>query len=130
MRYVRGEVAGQVHTSESRFRTLVDVTPELPPRNPSERPLLTAQPSTPGTGVAIARYGAARAALVAVIAAVLTWVGVPLLVAILIGLVVALPLSLLLFSTLRKDLDNALAVSGARRREQKARLRAQLRGES
>ncbi len=80
--------------------------------------------------MAIVRYGAARAALVAVIAAVLTWVGVPLLVAILIGLVVALPLSLLLFSSLRKDLDNALAVSGARRREQKERLRAQLRGES
>jgi hypothetical protein len=67
--------------------------------------------------------------LVALIAALLTWVGVPLLVAVIIGLLVALPLSLMLLPTLRKDLDAALAATGQRRREQKARLRAQLRGE-
>jgi hypothetical protein len=81
--------------------------------------------------VAIARYGLARAGLVAAIAALLSlsWVRVPLLVSIMVGLVVALPLSLMLLPKLRKDLDTALAAARRRRREQKARLRAQLRGE-
>jgi len=64
-----------------------------------------------------------------VLTALLTLVGVPFLVALLVALVVALPLSLLLFRTLRHELDQALAESGERRRAQKARLRAQLRGE-
>ena len=83
----------------------------------------------PALGPAIAKYGLARAALVAAVSALLTWVGVPLLVAIIIGLVVALPLSLVLLPSLREELDTALVAAGSRRREQKARLRAQLRGE-
>ena len=79
--------------------------------------------------VAIARYGGARLGLVAALSALLVLVGVPLLVAIMVALVVALPLSLLLFPRLRRELDAALAESGARRKEQKARLRAQLSGE-
>jgi uncharacterized protein DUF4229 len=79
--------------------------------------------------VAIARYGAARLGLVAALSALLVLVGVPLLVAIMVALVVALPLSLVLFPRLRRDLDAALAEAGARRKEQKARLRAQLSGE-
>ena len=50
------------------------------------------------------------------------------LVALMVALVVALPLSLLLFSKLRRELDQALAESGQRRKAQKARLRAQLTG--
>lgn len=79
--------------------------------------------------VAIARYGGARLGLVAALSALLVLVGVPLLVAIMVALVVALPLSLVLFPRLRRELDAALAEAGARRKEQKARLRAQLSGE-
>jgi hypothetical protein len=91
-----------------------DLPIDLPRRSPS---------------VAIARYGGARLGLVAALSALLVLVGVPLLVAIMVALVVALPLSLVLFPRLRRDLDAALAEAGARRKEQKARLRAQLSGE-
>jgi hypothetical protein len=80
-------------------------------------------------GVAIARYGSARLTLVAALAVVLVLVGVPLLVAVMVALVVALPLSLVLFPKLRRELDAAMAVTGQRRKEQKARLRSQLSGE-
>ena len=94
-----------------------------PPSTPVDR-------QTRSLGVAIARYGLARAALVGVLTALLVLVGVPFLVALLVALVVALPLSLLLFRTLRHELDQALAEAGQRRKVQKARLRAQLRGEA
>jgi len=81
-------------------------------------------------GAAIARYGLARAGLVAAVTAVLVLVGVPLLVALMVGLVVAVPLSMLLLKGLRRDLNAALAVHARRRRTQKAALRAQLRGEA
>jgi hypothetical protein len=81
-------------------------------------------------GAVIARYGLARAGLVAAVTAVLVLVGVPLLIALMVGFVVALPLSLLLLKGPRRDLDAALAVHGRRRRAQKAALRAQLRGEA
>jgi hypothetical protein len=80
-------------------------------------------------GVAIARYGSARLTLVAALTVVLVLVGVPLLVAVMVALVVALPLSLVLFPKLRRELDAAMAVTGQRRKEQKARLRSQLSGE-
>lgn len=95
--------------------TLVVVTTEATPR-----PL----------GAAIARYGLARAGLVALVTAVLTWIGAPFLVALLVGLVASVPLSMLLLGGPRRDLDAALALAGRRRGEQRARLRAQLRGES
>jgi hypothetical protein len=100
------------------------VTSEAPqsPDSPLDSP-------TRSLGVAIARYGAARLTLVAALAVVLVLVGVPLLVALMVALVVALPLSLVLFPKLRRELDAALAVTGARRKEQKARLRSQLSGE-
>lgn len=81
-------------------------------------------------GAAIARYGLARAGLVALVTAVLTWIGAPFLVALLVGLVASVPLSMLLLGGPRRDLDAALALAGRRRGEQRARLRAQLRGES
>lgn len=79
-------------------------------------------------GLAIARYGSARLTLVAALTVVLVLVGVPLLVAVMVALVVALPLSLVLFPKLRRELDAAMAVTGQRRKEQKARLRSQLSG--
>ena len=90
---------------------------------------LSADRSAPGLGAAIARYGLARAGLVAAVTAMLVLVGVPLLVALLIALLASLPLSMVLFKPLRRDLDQALAATTARRNAQKARLRAQLRGE-
>jgi hypothetical protein len=94
----------------------------------SGTPSTAADHPTRSLSVAIARYGVARLALVAVLTGVLVLVGVPLLVALLVALVVALPLSMLLFSGLRGELDEALAEAGRRRGEHKARLRAQLRG--
>jgi hypothetical protein len=80
--------------------------------------------------MAIARYGLARLVLVAAIASLLVWVGVPLLVAVLVALVAAVPLSMMLLSGLRRDLSAALSEAGARRSAQRARLRAQLRGDT
>jgi hypothetical protein len=96
-----------------------------PPRSP-DSPLHSPPRSL---GVAIARYGSARLTLVAALTVVLVLVGVPLLVAVMVALVVALPLSLVLFPKLRRELDAAMAVTGQRRKEQKARLRSQLSGE-
>jgi hypothetical protein len=96
---------------------------------PPQSPDLPLDPPRRSPSVAIARYGSARLGLVVVLTVLLVLVGVPLLVAIMVALVVALPLSLLLFPRLRRELDAALAEAGARRREQKARLRAQLSGE-
>jgi hypothetical protein len=55
-------------------------------------------------------------------------VGVPVGPALVVALVAALPLSLLLFPGLGRDLNLALAEAGQLRRAQKARLRAELRG--
>lgn len=96
-----------------------------PPRSP-DSPLDSPPRSL---AVAIARYGSARLTLVAALTVVLVLVGVPLLVAVMVALVVALPLSLVLFPKLRRELDAAMAVTGQRRKEQKARLRSQLSGE-
>jgi hypothetical protein len=79
---------------------------------------------------AVARYGLARLLLVAAVAALLCWLSVPLLLAVMIGVIAALPLSMLLLSRQRAEMDAALATAGARRRAQKAQLRAALRGET
>lgn len=87
---------------------------------------------TPPTGSALARdlafYTAARLALVALVASLLMLAGIPLLVSILLGLVVALPLSLVLLRSLRARVGAGLQVIGERRRAERDRLRAQLRG--
>lgn len=83
----------------------------------------------PGLAPTILLYAAARLGLVAIVAGLLVAAGVPLLLAALIGLIVALPLSMLLFRGLRGRLDAALAVATARRSEQRAALRARLRGD-
>lgn len=83
----------------------------------------------PGLAPSILLYAAARLGVVAVVAGVLLVAGVPLLLAVLIGLIVALPLSMFVFRGLRDRLDSALVVAGARRSEERAALRARLRGE-
>ena len=85
--------------------------------------------TAPGLPTTIALYALARVGLVAVVAAVLGLVGVPLLIAVLVAIVVALPLSMVLFRGLRSRLDAALAVAGERRSAERAVLRARLRGE-
>ena len=83
----------------------------------------------PGLAATVALYTLARLAVVALIAVVLTLVGVPFVIAALVGLVVALPLSMVLFRGLRLRLDDALAEAGRRRSTERAALRARLRGE-
>jgi membrane protein implicated in regulation of membrane protease activity len=91
-------------------------------------------PETPPTGSALVRdvvlYTVARLAVVAIAALLLVLAGVPLLVSILLALVVALPLSMLLFRSLRARVNAGLAVQGQRRRAERDRLRRQLRGDS
>jgi hypothetical protein len=92
-------------------------------------PPATARSREPGLAATLALYTAARIGVVAVIAVLLSLTGMPVLLALLIALVVALPLSTVLFRGLRARLDTALAQRGARRREQRDALRAELRGE-
>ena len=83
----------------------------------------------PGVAATLALYTLARIALLAVIAGLLLLAGTPLLIALLVALIVALPLSMLVFRGLRTRLDVALAAARARRGEERAALRARLRGE-
>lgn len=54
----------------------------------------------------------------------------PLVVAALFALIIAMPLGIWLFSPLRRRATAALAVVGERRRAERERLRARLRGEA
>ncbi|MCM6774900.1 DUF4229 domain-containing protein [Nocardia sp. CDC159] len=80
-------------------------------------------------------YTLARLALVAVIAAVIVLfsrllkVDIPLIVALLFALIVAMPLSLVLFKRLRARVNEDIAAVDEKRRNDKAQLRARLRGE-
>jgi hypothetical protein len=86
-------------------------------------------PSAPSLVGPLLAYTGARLALVAVVAGLLTAVGVPLLLATLIGLIAALPLSMLLLGGLRARLDVAVAAVRQRRSAERAVLRARLRGD-
>jgi hypothetical protein len=83
----------------------------------------------------LALYTLARLALVAVIAAIILVVAhvvnvdIPLIVALLFALVVAMPLSLVLFKRLRARVNEDIAAVDEKRRNDKANLRARLRGE-
>ncbi len=83
----------------------------------------------------VALYSFARLLLVVVIAgiilgvAALVGVTIPLLVAAIFGVLIALPLSLLLFATLRRRVNEGIAAFDAQRRADQADLRAKLRGE-
>jgi hypothetical protein len=92
-----------------------------------------ATPNTPPTGSALVRdvalYTGARLALLVITALLLVLAGIPLLVSILLALVVALPLSMVLFGSLRARVNAGLTMRGARRRAERDRLRRQLRGD-
>jgi hypothetical protein len=80
-------------------------------------------------------YTLARLLLVAVIAAVIVVVArvlnvdIPVIVALLFALIVALPLSLVLFKRLRTQVNQDIAAVDEKRRNDKAQLRARMRGE-
>jgi Flp pilus assembly protein TadB len=82
-----------------------------------------------GLSRALFVYTAARLALLAGIAALLVLATVPLLVALLIAIVLSLSLSLVLFRRLRDRLTVELAAVRSRRRAERERLRASLRGD-
>lgn len=83
----------------------------------------------------LALYTAARLGLVVVLAAVIFGgarifgVEIPLLVTLLFALVIALPLSLVLFGKLRKQVNEDISAVDEKRRRDKAELRAKLRGD-
>ena len=85
--------------------------------------------------VDVLAYMAARLALVAVLTAVIFWVGhliigdFPLVVALLFALVIALPLGIWLFRPLRERATASIAVFDERRRKDRDQLHARLRGE-
>jgi hypothetical protein len=85
--------------------------------------------SGPGLAATFALYAVARLGLVAIVAGILTVLGVPLIIAVLAGILVALPLSMVLFRGLRARLDSAVGTAVARRRTERSALRARLRGE-
>ena len=84
----------------------------------------------------LALYTVARLALVAALAAAIVFgaklagVEVPIMVALIFALLIALPLSLVVFSKLRRRLNEDIAIVDERRRRDKADLRAKLRGDA
>lgn len=90
----------------------------VPPQIPPSGPTLVRD---------VALYSAARLALVAVTASLVLLAGVPLVVSLLLAVVVALPLSMVLLGSLRARVTAGLAVVSARRRDERDRLRRQLR---
>ncbi|MPZ00374.1 MAG: DUF4229 domain-containing protein [Actinophytocola sp.] len=81
-------------------------------------------------GVDLTLYLLARFGLVVLVAALLVaFAGAPPLVALVVALVASFPLGLLLFRGLNARVTAGLAVRGERRKAEKARLRAELRGD-
>ena len=83
----------------------------------------------------LALYTVARLGLVAVIAAVIYGGGkvagieIPILVILIFAILIALPLSLVLFASLRRRVNESIAAVDERRRRDKAELRSKLRGD-
>ena len=90
----------------------------------------TTSAAGPGLAGVLVLYTLARVGLLAVVAGLLVVAGTPVVIAVLVALVVALPLSMLAFRGLRARLEDALAATRARRGEQRAALRAGLRGDA
>ena len=95
------------------------------------------QSSTGRAAVGVLLYVAARLVLVAVVAAVIYWVGrllgvhdFPLVIAVLFALVIAMPLGIWLFGPLRRRATAGLEVATERRRRDREQLQARLRGEA
>jgi len=86
--------------------------------------------------VDVAVYTAARLALVVVLTAVIYGLGrllglsdFPPIIAAMLALIVALPLGMWIFTPLRKRATESLTVAGERRRREREKLQARLRGE-
>jgi Protein of unknown function (DUF4229) len=93
----------------------------------------TAEPTTAGAGAAqlakhLAIYTILRLVLVVLLTAALAFF-MPLIVAVLFAIIVQLPLSWLLFSGPRRRVNEAIALSTARRRSERARLQSALSGD-
>jgi hypothetical protein len=93
--------------------------------------------SAGGAAVGVLLYAAARLVLVVVLSAAIyaaaRTVGVhefPLVIAVLFALLIAMPLGIWLFSPLRRRATAGLEVATERRRRDRERLRARLRGEA
>lgn len=94
--------------------------------------------STAGRAVAdILLYAAARLILVVALTAAIygvAWLlgvrGFPIIVAVLFALVIAMPLGMWLFAPLRRRATAGLEAATERRRQDRAQLRARLRGEA
>lgn len=82
-----------------------------------------------GLGRDLVLYSLARFGIIAVVAVVLSVVGVPLVLGLAAGLIVGLPLAMLLFRGWHNRVSHGLGVRAAIRREQRDKLRAELRGE-
>ena len=85
--------------------------------------------STPHLARDLTLYLLARLGLIAVVATVLVLVNVPLLVSIAVAVVVGLPLGLLTLRKLNARVTAGLAARNERRAGERAKLRAQLRGD-
>lgn len=77
----------------------------------------------------MALYTLARFGLIAVVAAILALVGVPLVVALAVAIIVGFPLSMVLFRPLQRKVAIGLAERTEARNAEREKLRAQLRGE-
>ena len=91
----------------------------------------TAADELPATNLArdLLVYTLARLGILVVSAGVLVLLNVPLLVAAAVAVVLVMPLSMLVFSPLRRRVATGIAQRTAQRREKREQLRAQLRGE-
>ncbi|MGV9665821.1 DUF4229 domain-containing protein [Nocardia niigatensis] len=82
----------------------------------------------------LALYTVARLGLVAAITAIIIGVAaavkvsIPLIVALLFGLLIAMPVSLLLFRNLRKQVNKDIAAVDAKRRQDRDQLMSRLQG--
>lgn len=95
------------------------------------------KPSPGGTAADVLAYAAARLLLVALLSAVIyglaRLVGVsefPVVIAVLFALVIGMPLGIWLFGPLRRRATASLQMATERRRRDRERLRARLRGET
>lgn len=86
--------------------------------------------------VDVALYTAARLGLVVALSVVIYGIGrllgisdFPPIIAMLLALIISLPLGMWAFAPLRRRANVSLSVAGERRRSERARLQARLRGE-
>ena len=88
--------------------------------------VVQAAPQSPGLAKWLVIYSALRIGMLVVLAAVLSLLGMPLILALLFAVILALPLSWLLFSGVRGRVNAAMAISTAHRRAERERLRSAL----